>query len=531
MKNWLVTFLGILLSGTLFAQKYVDRKVSLQAEREPLRTVLTELEKQGGFYFSYDSKLLKLDSIVSVRANQQTLRSVLHTLFQERFQFKESGEHLVILPTNYEKYINVTGQVLDDTGPVDFVSVYSKDLLLVTLTDESGLYRLKVKEKILPFTLTFSRLGYKDTSILVTNSHPENIRLQAKDYLLQEVRIQHNPIERSFLSRWFVSKKLRIHSRNITHFFVNTPYQLSLFPGVGTQGRMATKSINKVSLNTTGGYTSGTEGVELSGAFNITRGDVRYVQAAGLFNLVEGEMKGGQFSGAYNYVHGGIKGVQAAGIGNQSSGKGAQLSGLFNKANDLKGFQAAGFFNHSTDFAGLQMAGFMNIVSNSLEGVQVAGFYNQTKELRGVQIGMVNRAKRSSGYSIGLLNLIGNGNANFSLGTSEFLVWNASLKTGNKKLYTILTLGKEWKTEHIWPGVGLGRELTIGKQVTSLLEYVHYMSVKEEDPSYHRFQFMLTYPAHFPLQIMAGPSFTLEPDKHTWGAQAGLAWYFRKKKS
>jgi hypothetical protein len=529
MKNWLVTFIGLLLSGTLFAQKYVDKKVSLQAEKEPLRTVLTALEKQGGFYFSYDSRLLKLDSIVNINVHQQTLRSVLHTLFQERFQFKETGEHLVILPTNYEKYINVTGQVLDDTGPVDFVSVYSKELLLVTLTDESGFYRLKVKEKILPITLTFSRLGYQDTSIWVSSAHPENIRLQAKEYLLQEVRIRHNPIERSFLSRWFVSKKLRIHSRNITHFFVHTPYQLSLFPGVGTQGRMATKSINKVSVNTTGGYTSGTEGVELSGAFNITRGDVRYVQAAGLFNLVEGEMKGAQLSGAYNYVHGGIKGVQAAGIGNQGSGRGVQLSGLFNKASNFKGWQASGCSNHSTHLTGVQVAGFMNTVSYSLKGLQMAGFYNQAKELNGVQIGIVNRARRSSGYSIGLLNLIGNGNANISLGTSEFLVWNASLKTGNKKLYSILTLGKEWKNDHIWPGVGLGRELTLGKQICSLLEYVHYMPIKEEDPGYHRFQFLVSYPARSPLQIMAGPTFTLEPDRQTWGAQAGLAWYLRKK--
>jgi hypothetical protein len=529
-----VFLLGWMICAAVSAQNVLDRKISLTLEGQRLSTALSKIEEQGGFFFSYEARLLNVDSLVTLKSESQSIRAVLHLLFGNRFQYQESGKHIIIRKAVHEQRY-ITGSVVDASGPVEFASVYVKGQLAATLTDQEGRFKLKVKS--LPAEVSASKMSYSDTSVIAHG--PVVLYLEPKDVLLQEVRITASPIERSILSRWFVSRKLKMHSRNITQFFVNTPYQLSFFPGIGTQGKMATKSINKVSINMTGSYTSGTQGVELAGIFNLTQGDVRYAQVAGLFNLVDGDVKGAQMGGAYNQMHGQLQGVQAAGIGNyaKSGHYGVQLSGLFNLADSLKGTQVSGFYNSSVHLEGVQVAGAINRVRGGVQGVQVSGFLNVARDLQGVQVGIVNLAKRSSGYSIGLLNLVGNGNASLALFTSESSPWNLALKTGTPQLYSILSLSSSWEGGDPVPGIGVGREFNLFPKMKGLLEYTSYLS----RDTYFRIQGLLVYPAHTPLRITAGPvlvykgksegkmeGFTLT-EKVALGGQIGLSWYFQKK--
>src|SRR5690606_33332308 len=109
-------------------------------------------------------------------------------------------------------------------------------------------------------------------------------------------------VERTAAGRFFVSSKQKLQSLNLGGFFANTPFQTSITPGLSTHGSMSGQVVNKFSVNLLGGYTSGVNGVELGGGFNINKRNVNFLQAAGVFNLVGGSVSGIQLAGVNNSV-------------------------------------------------------------------------------------------------------------------------------------------------------------------------------------------------------------------------------------
>src|SRR5690606_16099068 len=129
------------------------------------------------------------------------------------------------------------------------------------------------------------------------------VNITPKSFTLDSVVVTKNSgIEKNWWSRIFVSSRQSVQSLNIDKYFVDMPLQTSLSPGCSTHCDVNSQVINKVSLNVLGGYTAGTDGVEIGGMFNIVRKDVRYVQLAGLFNNVGGEVEGVQMAGLFNNV-------------------------------------------------------------------------------------------------------------------------------------------------------------------------------------------------------------------------------------
>src|SRR3546814_16471504 len=94
-------------------------------------------------------------------------------------------------------------------------------------------------------------------------------------------------VERTRLGRFFVSSGQRIQSLNLRGFFTESPVQVSLMPGLSTQGRMSAQVVNNFSVNLIGGYTAGLNGMEMAGVFNMNKKDVGPVKIAGGFNVVE----------------------------------------------------------------------------------------------------------------------------------------------------------------------------------------------------------------------------------------------------
>ena len=124
---------------------------------------------------------------------------------------------------------------------------------------------------------------------------------------------------------------------------------------------MSGQVVNNFSLNVFGGYTAGTNGMEIGGLFNIDKQEVKYFQAAGIFNVDGGKMKGFQVAGINNTVLDTSYGFQAAGISNLVKGK-------------FAGFQVGGIYNHVADSVkGFQAAGIANFARRKLSGVQIAG--------------------------------------------------------------------------------------------------------------------------------------------------------------
>ena len=415
------------------------------------------MSNKGNFYFSYNSNSIEQDSLVTLTATNKSVRQLLELLFPDNYEFRESGNYIIIRKapirmtflTNKavteDRFYTVSGYVMDDESGhwIHNASIYEKRLLASTLSNTNGYFKLRFKEKTKAVVLTVSKEFYRDTTFAIDAGYNQQVSItllpvtsglvtiiSPEDYFAPEqlkVRVQTDTttteytytksdsvkVERRGIGRFLVSSQQRIQSVNLKQFFISRPFQVSLTPGLGTHGHLSAQVTNNISFNVFGGYNGGVNGVELGGLFNIDKKDVQSVQLAGLFNLVGGHMKGVQVAGISNTVMDSAAGFQVGGISNVVTGKfsGFQLGGVYNHASGhMNGFQLAGVGNFAKQpVKGVQIAGVVNISNKELDGTQIAGVVNYAKRLKGLQIGLINIADSSDGYSIGLINVILNG--------------------------------------------------------------------------------------------------------------------------
>jgi hypothetical protein len=513
-----IVSIGFLIAGisvSCFGQGLLSKNVSLDVNGQRLDNVLEIISNKGDFYFSYNSRIVKKDSLVSLNVRNKTVKETLTLLFNNTYEFIESGNYVIIrkapirmtMVTNKavveDKVYSVSGYVFDEQSgsAINEASVYEKKQLASALTNDAGYFRLKLKSsKTSTATLFISKQFYEDTSIVIEPRHNQEITITMmpveqeedkvtvapEDYLVPdsikrnadtvsktiELPIDSAKVERTGMGKFLLSTKQQVQSLNLKHFFTTRPFQVSLTPGLSSQGKMSGQVVNNFSLNVLGGYTAGTNGVEIGGVFNIDKKEVKYFQAAGVFNVDGGKMKGFQLAGVNNTVLDTSYGFQAAGINNLVKGKfaGLQVGGIYNHvADSVRGVQAAGIANFARrKLSGVQFAGVGNVSNKETDGVQIAGVFNYSKKLRGVQIGLINIADTSEGYSIGLINVIIKGYHKLSFSTNEIVNANAAFKTGNSRLYSILQAGvNAGSSNRIYSfGYGLGSELNLNKKKT-----------------------------------------------------------------
>src|SRR5215471_15209730 len=150
----IVFLIGI--SFSCFAQNLLSKSISLDVNRQRLDNVLEILSNKGDFYFSYNSKIVKKDSLVSLSVRNKTVKEILGVLFNNTYEFKESGNYVIIrkapirmtMVTNKvaveEKVYAVSGYVFDEQSGVaiNAASVYEKKQLVSALTDNTGFFKL-----------------------------------------------------------------------------------------------------------------------------------------------------------------------------------------------------------------------------------------------------------------------------------------------------------------------------------------------------------------------------------------------------
>lgn len=417
-------------------QSLLNRQISITVNHQRLADVLSEIGHKGNFYFSYNGKLLPKDSLVTATFSNTPVITILQHLLHYKYAFGERKNYVIItmaLPhlrminadiTNDKNSYSISGIVVNEhTGErLMNASVYEKQQLASTLTDEHGYFRLKFHSSDAgSIAVTLSKLQYQDTTIrfLQTVSITTRNVTQAYDHPAD----RGASIEGTSLARLFVSTRQMIQSMNIPDFFAHRPFQVSLTPGLSTHGMLSPQVVNKFSLNLLGGYTAGVNGLEIGGIFNINKRSTKYLQAAGIFNLVGGNVTGLQLAGVHNFAIDTVKGVQ--------------LSGFINKA------------------------------EGQVSGMQLSILHNETHKLKGVQIGVVNVADTSHGASIGLINVIRNGFYKASLTTNGLTNTNISFKTGTHTFYSNLLAGAKISNDRklYAVGFGIGHDLMLSNRV------------------------------------------------------------------
>jgi hypothetical protein len=506
----LSTVIGMicLAPSYVHAQSLLDKKISIEVSNQRLCDVLKMISNKGDFYFSYNSSIIRRDSLVSLSASNKPVSQILDQLFNNRYAWKQYNNYIILRKAmvspnivtqapSADKLYTVSGYVLNgETGEkISNASIYEKQRLASTLTDEKGFFKIRLRSRYSTATLTISREMFEDTTVVIQPRYNQQLTIVMAPASPDEPVVTISPvdifqpdtivvkppadtltsppipiedanrIEKTKVGKFLLSTKQHIQSLNLKKFIADRTFQVSLTPGLSTHGRLSAQVVNHFSVNMVGGYTAGVNGLEMAGVFNINKKDMQYVQAAGFFNIVGGSVTGVQMAGFHNNVWHDVSGVQAAGFTNFVRGNvaGAQMSGTHNHvAGTLTGIQAAGFSNYvKGKMTGAQMSGFYNHVSDSMTGLQAAGFGNYArKQVTGVQMAgfanfanremsgaqfapVFNYAKKMKGLQVGLINI-----ADTSSGYSIGLI-NIILKGYHKiALYTneVLQTNMAFKT-------------------------------------------------------------------------------------
>ena len=237
---------------------------------------------------------------------------------------------------------------------------------------------------------------------------------------------------------------------------------------------------------------------------------------AGIGNFVKDTSNSLCFAGIANVISGSAFGMQVAGISNTTNGNflGAQISGIANIANGA--------------MDGLQIAGISNVNSGDLRGAQVAGISNFSHgDLAGAQIGLINHAKKVSGFQIGFINIADTLDKGVSLAFIPFvrkgyhcleveagdaIYASVNFKLGTERLYTIYKGGftQNGGTQAWSYGLGLGTKVDLTKKFSLSLDLTQNQILQDTySPKWNLLskfdlKFRYTFGNHFTL--FAGPS-------------------------
>ncbi len=388
-------------------ENHLHKTISLQVPGWSLGRILSAIENQAGFFFSYDADLIPVDSIITVRANNEKVSAVLKRILSPKLEFKSVGNHVVIFKSHKKgpQEVLITGYIRDSRSnkPLANATLYDPQRNQMTASNASGYYEMTVYGDDKKLGLTVSKSGYRQEVVYVQPLEKANLdfslmTLEKPVTGVEPKKLDYPDVNERKIVQLMVPDDVIENSNNLA-LFEKVPVQFSLVPGISTNGLLNANSTNSFSLNLLAGYSQGTDGIEIGALVNINRKDMKGLQMAGVANVTGRFMKGVQMAGMFKYSGLMFDGVQMAGMGNLSMGdmNGVQLSGFCNiLRGKMDGAQISGFANYtSTNVDGIQLSGFINVATHDVDLAQISGGINYSRNIKGMQLaGTLNVAIR-----------------------------------------------------------------------------------------------------------------------------------------
>ncbi|MCS5490625.1 carboxypeptidase-like regulatory domain-containing protein [Algoriphagus limi] len=433
--------------------RLLEKEVSIHVENERLDDFLNRLSQEVGGIFSYSPSAIDISQRITGEFTNKSCREILEAVFQGRIKYKQKGNYIILSPAPApEKEITISGYLVDESSGerIRNATVYDPITLKSSTTDEFGFFEIALKNPTgEDFELIINQERYTDTllvdqkrssfkRIFLRKETAETLTKPMKDFLLwakESIGVKNSKNVRDTLTRKF---------------------QFSIVPFVGTNQKLSGSVVNDYSINLFGGYSAGTNKLELGGLFNLDRGQVSGIQIAGLINQVGGSVKGFQIAGLANVNLDSLSGFQGAGLTNFTlrDVKGVQASPLLNiSGGSINGFQASVLANYTHKHVKGVQAGILG---------NIAGGY-----VEGFQFGLFNYADSVKGASIGLLSFVRKGYHTIEIGADEIYPLNIGLRTGTRGFYNILSAGirPEKADSTTWSfGYGIGTSPRLGKK-------------------------------------------------------------------
>ena len=173
--------------------------ITLNVKDRPIKEVLSIIEEETEFYFTYNPKEVNISRKVSLSINKENVSDVLGSLFDsEKVGYVIEGKHIALYKIDENKEgtlterqvsqqgIKITGRVVDESDfPMIGVSVSVKGTTIGITTDIEGSYSINVPDE--NAVLMFSYIGYTTNEYIVGSQKVINVIMNESALLIDEV--------------------------------------------------------------------------------------------------------------------------------------------------------------------------------------------------------------------------------------------------------------------------------------------------------------------------------------------------------
>jgi TonB-linked SusC/RagA family outer membrane protein len=203
-----VTIVQILITGATLmlghaydtsGQEVLDRRVTLEIEKQEIKEVLSRLESQLDVKFTYRTRLINARRVVSLTTQDLRLEELLTDLFEGNVDISVIGKQIILKPVNKptvsvtrstttssEVEKRITGRVIDaENQPIPGVNVLVKGTTIGTTSDADGNYALDVPDDA--DILVFSFIGFVTQEVSISSRTTVDVTLVADVQQLSEV--------------------------------------------------------------------------------------------------------------------------------------------------------------------------------------------------------------------------------------------------------------------------------------------------------------------------------------------------------
>ncbi|GHT62150.1 SusC/RagA family TonB-linked outer membrane protein [Bacteroidia bacterium] len=195
------SFRILLITGLFFSTFSVfsqNQRISIEAKNYSVIELFKTIQGKTNLYFVYNIKDFESVGRLEVKANNETVSSLLNRLFGNIVSFEYDGNTVVVktksrtaVPREGTKEITISGRVIDQEEREPLIGAIVRlkgNNRYSTSTDNDGYYSLTVPSEP-PVTLIYSFLGKKPKEIAFTGDESFNITLANNSVEIEDVVI------------------------------------------------------------------------------------------------------------------------------------------------------------------------------------------------------------------------------------------------------------------------------------------------------------------------------------------------------
>lgn len=199
---------SLLVMGQHSNDDLFSKRVTIPNQRTTVYRALNQLADSIGFQFAYDSRLVENDRRIRPQVQnvelRQALRQILgdslflYTVYDNYILIHRKKQPVDVLDARQAVELTFTmlsGRVLDSQTlqPIPYVTVGIPEIGLGSITNQEGVFQLKIPLKLEPRNISLMHMGYKTRKfpIDLLATEPIDIFLEADIISIQEVIIRN----------------------------------------------------------------------------------------------------------------------------------------------------------------------------------------------------------------------------------------------------------------------------------------------------------------------------------------------------